>query len=58
MFFFFFWQLICLHTCVDLVHLSVYVVQQVIPKAEIIRLGVLEQSKEEVIVQVGAESRP
>ena len=57
-FFFFFWQLICLHTCVDLVHLSVYVVQQVIPKAEIIRLGVLEQSKEEVIVQVGAESRP
>lgn len=26
---------------------------QVIPKAEILRLGVLEQSKEEVIVQVG-----
>lgn len=27
--------------------------QQVIPKSEILRLGVLEQSKEEVIVQVG-----
>lgn len=28
-----------------------------IPKAEILRLGVLEQSKEEVIVQVSAEKR-
>lgn len=27
---------------------------QVIPKSEILRLGVLEQSKEEVIVQVGS----
>lgn len=27
-------------------------VKQVIPKSEILRLGVLEQSKEEVIVQV------
>lgn len=31
--------------------------QQVIPKSEILRLGVLEQSKEEVIVQVGFENR-
>lgn len=30
-----------------------FLIQQVIPKAEILRLGVLEQSKEEVIVQVG-----
>lgn len=29
-----------------------YFIQQVIPKSEILRLGVLEQSKEEVIVQV------
>ncbi|CAF89360.1 unnamed protein product, partial [Tetraodon nigroviridis] len=31
---------------------------QVIPKAEILRLGVLEQSKEEVIIQVGIRNRP
>lgn len=39
-----------------LFHLScvvVFLIRQVIPKAEILRLGVLEQSKEEVIVQVG-----
>lgn len=29
-----------------------YFDQQVIPKSEILRLGVLEQSKEEVIIQV------
>lgn len=51
-----FLQLKCVHTYVDLFHLSLFVVQQVIPKAEIIRLGVLEQSKEEVIVQVGINS--
>lgn len=31
-------------------------IQQVIPKAEILRLGVLEQSKEEVIIQVSNEN--
>lgn len=31
----------------------IYIIHQVIPKAEILRLGVLEQSKEEVIIQVG-----
>lgn len=51
-----FLQLKCVHTYVYLFHLSLFVVQQVIPKAEIIRLGVLEQSKEEVIVQVGINS--
>ncbi len=39
--------------CLALFNLIVFVIQQVIPKAEILRLGVLEQSKEEVIVQVG-----
>ena len=33
----------------------VYVCPQMIPKSEILRLGVLEQSKEEVIVQVRAD---
>lgn len=31
-------------------------IQQVIPKAEILRLGVLEQSKEEVIIQVSNQN--
>ena len=42
--------------CVVLFYLNVFVGQQVIPKSEILRLGVLEQSKEEVIVQVGTGS--
>lgn len=33
-------------------------IHQVIPKAEILRLGVLEQSKEEVIIQVGRHNGP
>lgn len=37
----------------DLVSSQHLCLQQVIPKTEILRLGVLEQSKEEVIVQVG-----
>lgn len=34
------------------------IIHQVIPKAEILRLGVLEQSKEEVIIQVGIQNCP
>lgn len=37
---------------------NLYCVHQVIPKAEILRLGVLEQSKEEVIIQVGIQNWP
>lgn len=43
----------CAHLCWK----AFFLFQQVIPKAEILRLGVLEQSKEEVIVQVSAKVR-
>lgn len=36
--------------------MAFFLIQQVIPKAEILRLGVLEQSKEEVIVQVSTKN--
>lgn len=39
-------------------HALICFIPQVIPKAEILRLGVLEQSKEEVIIQVGIRNRP